>query len=148
MPPPRGLISSLIQFYAALVTPSPSPPGQNSSVSHHQFQDNVYSLCALRCSVISDSVRGPLSWTWLLCPGDSPGKNTGVGSHFFPPGDLSYPGTKFVSLVSSALADRFFTISARWEALLSLAYPRRPFFSGCPPVPRLGGVLMCTGPSS
>ena len=49
--------SSLIQFYAALVTPSSLPPGQNSSVSLHQFQDNVYSLCALRCSVISDSVR-------------------------------------------------------------------------------------------
>ena len=37
-------------------------------------------------SVVSDSVqphrRQP---TWLLCPWDSPGKNTGVGCHFLLP---------------------------------------------------------------
>ena len=30
----------------------------------------------------------------LLCPWDSPGKNTGVGCHFFLQGDLPDPGIK------------------------------------------------------
>ena len=33
-----------------------------------------------------------------------------------PPGDLPDPGIKPVSLMSPTLADRFFTISATWEA--------------------------------
>ena len=33
-----------------------------------------------------------------------------------PPGDLLNPGIKPMSLVSPALADRFFTINATWEA--------------------------------
>ena len=40
-------------------------------------------------------------WSELPCP---------------PPGDLPNPGIKPVSLVSPALAGRFFTISATWEA--------------------------------
>ena len=39
----------------------------------------------------------------LLCPWDSPGKNTGVGCHFLSTGDLSGPGIK------PALACGFFT---------------------------------------
>ena len=38
--------------------------------------------------------------------GDSPGKNTGVGCHFLPPGNLPDPG---IELVSPALAGEFFT---------------------------------------
>ena len=34
-----------------------------------------------------------------------------------PPGDLPNPGIELVSLMSSALAGRFFTTSATWEAL-------------------------------
>ena len=30
----------------------------------------------------------------ILCPWDSPGKNTGVGCHFPSPGDLPDPGIK------------------------------------------------------
>ena len=40
-------------------------------------------------------------WSWLPYP---------------PPGDLSHPGIELVSLVSSALAGRFFITSATWEA--------------------------------
>ena len=43
-------------------------------------------------------------WSRLLCP---------------PPRDLPAPGMEPVSLTSSALAGRFFTSSATWEALLS-----------------------------
>jgi len=40
-------------------------------------------LLLLRASVVSDSVRPPRRQpTRLLCPWDSPGKNTGVGCHF------------------------------------------------------------------
>ena len=43
--------------------------------------------------------------------GDSPGKNTGVGCPAPPLGDLPDPGIKPSSLVSPALAVRFFTTS-------------------------------------
>ena len=36
---------------------------------------------------------------------------------FFPPGHLSDPGIEPKSLMSPALAGRFFTTSATWEAL-------------------------------
>ena len=39
--------------------------------------------------------------------GDSPGKNTGVGCHFSPPGDLPNPGTELISPVSPALQAGF-----------------------------------------
>ena len=35
-----------------------------------------------------------------------------------PPGDLSDPGIELVSLMSPALAGRFFTTSATWEACM------------------------------
>ena len=46
--------------------------------------------------------------------GDSPAKNTGVGSHALPPGDLPNTGIERASLMSPALAA--FTTSATWEA--------------------------------
>ena len=39
------------------------------------------------------------------------------GLPFPSPGDLSHPGTEAVALMSPALAGRFFTTSALWEAL-------------------------------
>ena len=39
----------------------------------------------------------------FLCPWDFPGKNTGVGCHFPPSGDLPDPGIKPVSPVSLIL---------------------------------------------
>ena len=46
-------------------------------------------------SVTSDSSRPHgLKPTSLLCPWNSPGKNTGVGSPFLHPGDLPDPGIK------------------------------------------------------
>ena len=49
----------------------------------------------LSYSVVSDSLqpRG-LQSARLLCPWDSPGKNTGVGCQCPPPGDLPNPGIK------------------------------------------------------
>ena len=56
--------------------------------------------------------------TRLLCPWDSPGKDTGVGCHALL--QVFFPGIKPVDLTSSALALRFFTTGATWEAL---SYP-------------------------
>ena len=58
----------------------------------------------------------PVDWpTRLLCPRDSPGKNTGVGCHALLQGNRQDPGIEPVSLTSSAPAGRFF--SATQEAL-------------------------------
>ena len=50
--------------------------------------------------------------TW----GDSPDKNTGVGSHVLLQGTLPYPGIKAVALKSPPLAAGFSTTSSTWEA--------------------------------
>ena len=85
---------------------------------------NIHCACVCVCvcevgSVISDSStlwtithQAPLSmqffrqeyWSGLPCP---------------PPGDLPDPGIKPASLMSPALAGRFFTIRATWEAPIS-----------------------------
>ena len=44
-----------------------------------------------------------------------------------PPGDLPDPGIESVSLMPSALADRFFTTSATWEALYNIIYVYKIF---------------------
>ena len=49
-------------------------------------------------------------------PWDSPGNNAGVGCHALLQGILSYLGIEPASLMSPALAGRFFTTSATWEA--------------------------------
>ena len=46
-------------------------------------------------------------WSGLPCP---------------PPGDLPYPGIKPASLMSPALAGRFFTISTTWEDCITPYY--------------------------
>ena len=58
----------------------------------------------------------PIDCIRLLYPWEFPGKNTGVGGHFFLQGILSYLGIEPASLMSPALAGRFFTTSATWEA--------------------------------
>ena len=65
----------------------------------------------------------PMEPTRLLCPWDSPGKNTRVGCHFPSPGDLPNPGMEPMSLMSPALAGKFFTSSATWEAPVILFDP-------------------------
>ena len=53
----------------------------------------------------------------LLCPWDSPGKNTGVSCHALLQG-IPNPGIETASLASPALADGFFTTEP----------PRKPKF--------------------
>ena len=56
--------------------------------------------------------------TRLLCPWDSPGKNTGVGCHALLQGIFPNPEIKPGSLTSPALKDRFFTTTASWEVCI------------------------------
>ena len=54
----------------------------------------------------------------LLCPWDSPGKNTGVGCHGLLQGNLPHPGIEPMSLTSPAWTGGSFTTVATWEAPL------------------------------
>ena len=64
-----------------------------TQVKNDSFKSTV--SCVLKCvgvcvsrSVVSDSLQPHGLWpARLLCSWNSPGKNTGVGSHF-PPGDF------------------------------------------------------------
>ena len=68
-------------------------------------------------------------WTLILCPQDSPGRNTGVGYHALLQGIFPAQGSS-PGLVSAALASRFFTTSAAWEALWLL---RKKYVYQCIP---------------
>ncbi|CAI9165931.1 unnamed protein product [Rangifer tarandus platyrhynchus] len=52
----------------------------------------------------------------LLCPRDSPGKNTRVGCHALLQGIFPTQGSILRPFMSPSLTGRFFTISATWEA--------------------------------
>ena len=67
---------------------------------------------------MSNSVRpNELQSASLLCPWDSPGKNTGVGCHALLQRNLSDSGIKSTSPMFPALTGRFFTTSPIWGAL-------------------------------
>ena len=86
----------------------------SSFVSSFCFQECVRSVA----SVMSDSL-GPNEQesTRLLCPWDSPGKNTGVRCHALLQDIFPTQGSN-LSLKSPALAARFFfTTRGTWEAL-------------------------------
>ena len=73
---------------------------------------NHFSRVQLCATLWTVARQAPLSmgfsrqdyWSGLPCP---------------PPGDLPHPGIKPASVRSPALAGRFFTTSAIWEALIS-----------------------------
>ena len=56
-----------------------------------------------------------LSLARLFCPGDSPGKNIGVGFHILLQGIFLTQGSK-LRLILPTLAGGLFTASATWEA--------------------------------
>ena len=70
--------------------------------------DATSEMCVYLCSfamVMSDSLRSYRLWpSRLLCPWDSPGKNTGVGCHALLQGNLLDPGIEPGSTISPALA--------------------------------------------
>ena len=69
----------------------------------------VSRVCVWVTLVVSDSLKPHgLQLARLLCPWDSPGKNTAVGGHALLQGLNPH-------LMSAALAGGFFTTSATWE---------------------------------
>ena len=70
---------------------------------------------AAQLAIIKHVTRQESRTTGFLCSWDSPGKNTGVGSHFLLQGNLPDPGIEPKSLTSPASAGGFFTTSATWE---------------------------------
>ena len=68
-------------------------------------------------SVMSDSLRlHGLQPARLLCPWGSSRQEHWSGLQFSSPGESSQPRDRTVSLMSPALAGRFFTTSTIWEA--------------------------------
>ena len=68
-------------------------------------------------SVVSDSLQPHGQWpARLLHPWNFPGKNAGVGSHFFLPEALPNQGMEPVSLESPELAGGFFYYHTTWKA--------------------------------
>ena len=79
-------------------------PGKPMKSNQIQFQ--------FSCSGESDSLWPYRPWTTrLFCPQDSPVKNTGVDCHALLLGIFPTEGLNPASLMSSALASGFFTIS-------------------------------------
>ena len=69
---------------------------------------------------MSDSLQPcELSLSRLLCPQDSPGKNTGEDGHALLQGIFPTQGSN--PLMSPALPGRFFTTGATWEAHSNLS---------------------------
>ena len=76
-------------------------------LSHSQLFGNLWT--AAHQASLSMGFSSQEYWSGLLCP---------------PPGDLPNSGTEPESLMSPALAGRFFTTSAIWEAPLVNSYNR------------------------
>ena len=71
---------------------------QSLRYTFHPIHTQMWKSESVSCSVVSDSLQPQGLWpTRLLCPWNSPGKNTGVGSHFLSTGDLPDPGLKLGS---------------------------------------------------
>ena len=91
-------------------------------------------VCACEfTSVMSDSLQSyGLQPPRLLCPRNSPGKNTGVGCHALLQGIFPTRGSNRIS--SPALAGGFFTTRATWEAPVHpkmFIYPNKKLSTIC-----------------
>ena len=90
---------------------------------------SVVSACVCVVSVVSDSAT---PWTvacQVLCPWDSPGKDTGVSCQDLLQGIFPTQGSNLPHFMSPALAGRFFTTNATWEAsIVSEALLNRKIF--------------------
>ena len=100
---------------------------QRLSYQVSRKEKDEYHLISLMCmlSCFSHVQLFVTSWSVehrLLCPCDSPGKNTGAGCHFLLQGNLPDPGIKPMSPMSSVLAGGFFTTRATWEYRWNLKY--------------------------
>ena len=115
-----SFLASFFEFYDLILTGLPF-----SSLTF----TGLFPICVLSWSITSNSLwpHGQQP-SRLLCPWNTPGKNTRVGCHFLHQGIFPPTGIEPVSFASPALAGRFFTSSAHWEAPLP-HIPARIIFS-------------------
>ena len=99
------------------------------STSHHYSDADDLIVAIKQLSLVAQSYPTlcnsfDLQPAQLLCPWDFSGKNTGVGCHFPPPGDLPDPGIKPAAFVPPALqADSLPTepLGKGWQKQQNLA---------------------------
>ena len=102
---PGGLLSMGSHSQTRLTRLSSS----SSSVKHVCVSAKSLQSCPDLCDPMDCNTR-------LLCPWDSPGKNTGSGCHALLQGIFRIQGLNLCLLTSATLADEFFTTSTTWEA--------------------------------
>ena len=80
-------------LFSRSYTSVPLPDRVVTQCAQKQSPTSSESVCeSVSCSVVSDSLQPQELWlTRLLCLWDSPGKNTGGGSHFLLQGNLPDP---------------------------------------------------------
>ena len=93
----------------------------------------MYAKSLQSCLTLCDPVDRSPPETRLICPWDSPGKNTAVGCHFLLQGDLPDPGIKTRFLVSPALAGVFLPLGPPGKAPQEQTVPQTyRFMEGFP----------------
>ena len=93
-----------------------------SASSQISSQFSNFPKCHAKCMLSQLSrvwLFGTLKPTRLLCPWDSPEKNTGVGCHVLLQGIFPTQGSNLCLLQLLHWAGKFFTTSATREALMS-----------------------------
>ena len=75
-------------------------------------------MCKSVCLTLCD----PMDYTRLLCPWNSPGKNTGVGYHALLQGIFPTQGSNLSLLSLLHWQAGFFTTSATWEACVCVYF--------------------------
>ena len=102
-----------------------SPVVQKYSYLHFY----IYGHACMQAFVSNSLSPCGLLPSWLLCPWDFPGKNTGAGCHFLLPGNLPNPGIEPMSPVSPELAGGFFTMAPPGKPIHTCTPAcRLPFF--------------------
>ena len=89
--------------------------------AHYKMHPSLMCVCVcvwcVSCSVVSDSLwHCGLKPARLLCPWNSPGKNSGVGCHSLLQGTFPTQGSNLVSYI----AGRFFTVWATRDGFLNI----------------------------
>ena len=101
-------------------------------ILHTYIRSLVQAVMACHCqvaSVMSDSVRPHgLQPTRLLCPRDSPGKDTGVGCHFL----LQCMKVESESEVAQSCLTGVTPWTAAYQASPSMGFSRQEYWSGVP----------------
>ena len=101
--------------------PSPLPSSTQLNLLPLQELAEVFKVVTLKtessCSVTKScpTLYDPTEPTRLLCPWDSPGKNTGVGCHFLLQGIFLMQGSNHVSCIGRQVLYHWTT----WEAPFS-----------------------------